>query len=116
MGLLTFIKSFFSGDSRRKLPEYLRNLPEDELKNPQKTMMFNFKPPKEQYIVKNGSDCYVYASKNEMPEHIKNGVEKVESSGEATSSFRLIADGSRTDFSSIDDLPENVRRAIEPGR
>ena len=114
MGLWSVIKSFFGGAVRRRqLPAYLKCLPEDELQNPDKTMMFHFQPPKEQYIIKNGNDYYVYSSKDDMPEYVREGVEAMESSDEAASSVRLIVDGTRTNYSSIEDIPDDIKKAIE---
>lgn len=113
MGFFSIIKSILGVRRRKKLPAYLVGFTDYELENPRETMVFSFTPPKEQYIIKNGSEYYVYSSKSEMPEHIRSGVEKMESSGEATSSIRLIVDGERSEFSDIEEIPEDIRKAIE---
>lgn len=113
MGFINFIRSIFRRRSRKPLPGYIMRFSDGDFENMRETMVFRFTPPKERYIIKSGSEYFVYSSKSEMPEHIRSGVEKMETSREATSSIMLIVDGERSDFADIDDIPEDIRKAME---
>lgn len=113
MGFWNFIRSVLGRKSRKPLPGYLMRFSDSDFENMRETMVFRFTPPKERYIIKSGSEYYVYSSKSEMPEHIRSGVEKMEKSREATSSIMLVVDGERSDFADIDDIPEDIRKAME---
>lgn len=79
----------------------------------ERTMHFDFVPPKRQYIIKVDGAYSVFSSKDEMPVEVRRSVESVESSDGADKTFVIIVDGEKRTFHSVDEMPEEMRSAVK---
>jgi len=84
----------------------------DAGKDVEKTMHFQFSPPKSQYIVKVDGVYSVFSNKSEMPPDVRQDVESLEQSSDAHSDYVIIVDGRKQTYHNVDDMPEEMRKAV----
>jgi hypothetical protein len=76
------------------------------------TMPIVVTPPKQQYIIKNDGQYFVYNSKEEMEPELRDEISRIENIDKFSSSYTIVMDGKRQVYSSFEEIPEDIQAAI----
>jgi len=77
------------------------------------TMPIVVTPPRQQYIIKSEGQYFVYNSKQEMDEELRQEIERLEHIDKISSSYTVIINGKRQVYETFEEIPEEIRSLIE---
>lgn len=77
------------------------------------TMPIVVVPPRQQYIIKSDGEYSVYLSKSEMTPELREQIERIENLDKLSSSYTVIVNGKRQVYGRFEDIPTEIRTAIE---
>lgn len=84
----------------------------DDTRDTDNTLRIQFKPPKQQYIVKIDGEYFCFDSKREMPDHLRIEVEQIENAADTSGSYTVITAGERKSYQHFEEMPEEVQRVV----
>ncbi len=109
MGLENFFTSLFGKKKKYVCPDV--TFIEDDSRNITHTIPIVVSAPHQQIIIKNNDEYLVYRSKDDIPPELLDEIEHLDDLG-TVDSYSVIVDGQRQIYSSYEDIPEEIRKAI----
>ena len=85
---------------------------EDKMSSVTHTLPITVNPPTERIIIKHDGDYLVFTSKEQIPSEIKSELEQLDDTEAIESSVTIFVDGKRETYASLEEVPEQIRRAI----
>ena len=76
------------------------------------TMPIKVEAPHQQYIFKSANEYLVFNSIDEMPPELRDELQHLNETDEFTHSYSVIVNGVRTNYASLDEIPEDVRQDL----
>ena len=110
MGLGKIFKSMFGDTESYTAPDV--TFIEDDTSGVTHTIPISVAPPPQHIIVKNDEEILVFNSKDEIPPEMLEELKHLDDLG-TTDSYSVIVDGQRQLYTSYEDIPEEVRKAMK---
>ena len=110
MGLGDFFKSLFGKSKKFESPDV--TFLEETTSGVTHTIPIEVKTPPQQIIIKSNDEYLVFNSKEEIPGDILEELKHLDDLG-TVDTYSVIVDGQRQIYTSYEDIPEEVRKAVE---
>ena len=110
MGLGDIFKSLFGKPKKYEPPDV--TFLEDTTSGVTHTIPITVNTPTQQIIIKNDDEYLVFDSKDAIPDDILEELQHLDDLG-TVDTFSVIVDGNRQIYTSYEDIPEEVRKALE---
>jgi hypothetical protein len=110
MGLGKILKSVFGKPEKYKSPDV--TFLEDNASGVTHTIPITISSPPQQIIIKNGDEYLVFNSKDDIPPDLLKEIEHLDDLG-TVDSYSVIVDGQRQIYTSYEDIPHEVRKAMK---
>jgi len=110
MGLGKFVKSIFGKPKKYESPDV--TFLEDNASGVTHTIPITVSSPPQQIIIKNDDEYLVFNSKDDIPPELLEEIKHLDDLG-TVDSYSVIVDGQRQLYTSYEDIPEEVRKAMK---
>ena len=115
MGLGDIIKDLVRKEEKEEKKEFKSpdvKFLEDDSTSVTHTIPIEVEPPSQKYIIKSGEEYLVFNSMEEMPPELREGLEHIDEASEFTHSYSIIVNGEHKNYSSLDEIPEDIRQKL----
>lgn len=114
MGLGDVIKSLMGKEEKKTFtPPEVKFMDDEDLTGVTHTMPIAVEAPTQQIIIKHEGQILVYRNMEEMPPELQEELKHLDKTHDFTHSYSVIVDGERKTYPSLEDIPEDIRAAIE---
>ena len=110
MGLGKFFKSMFGKPEQYESPDV--TFLEDDASGVTHTIPITVSSPPQQIIIKSEDEYLVFNSKDDIPPDLLKEIEHLDDLG-TVDSYSVIVDGQRQIYTSYEDIPHEVRKAMK---
>lgn len=114
MGLGDVLKNLLGQEKKKtyKSPD-VTFIEEEEPSGVTHTIPITVEPSTQQIVIKHEGEILVFKNMDDMPPELREELKHLDEDEEFTHSYSLIIDGERKNYSSLEEMPEDIRQAIE---
>lgn len=114
MGLGDVLKNLMGKKEKKSFtPPDVKFMEDEDPTGVTHTIPIAVESPTTQIIIKHEGQILVYKSMDDMPPELREEIQHLDETYDFTHSYSLIVDGERKNYSSLEEMPEDIRQAIE---
>lgn len=114
MGLGDVLRSLMGKEEKKTFtPPDVKFMEDEDPTGVTHTMPIAVESPTTQIIIKHEGQILVYKNMDEMPPDLREELQHLDEAEDFTHSYSVIVDGERQNYAEFNDMPEDIRQAIE---
>ena len=114
MGLGDVLKNLLGQEKKKTYtPPDVTFIEDDGPSGVTHTMPISVEAPSQHIIIKHEGEILVFKNMDEMPPELREELRHLDEEQKFTHSYSVIIDGERHNYSSLEEMPEEIRQAIE---
>jgi hypothetical protein len=114
MGLGDVLNNLFKKEEKKKKFESpnVKFMEDDDPTGVTHTIPISVEAPIQQYIIKHHDEYLVFNALDEMPPELRAELQHLDKISDFSHTYSVIVDGERKTYSSLEDMPEDIRNAV----
>ncbi len=113
MGIGDVLKNIMGKEKKEVNTPAVKFFVDDDPTGMTHTMPISVKIPSQQYVIKHNDEYLVFSSLEDMPADLRKEIEHLDDIPDFTHTYSVIIDGQRQTYTSLEEIPEEIREAIK---